>query len=129
MNSYASEHRGSTATTSSTSSVKSAIKSAARRYKEHNQGVQAAWEAYYGVYPAPAAAHPSRRSSEESTSSMESASKGPSTMKKAWSSIKERAVEHHASVNNAYAAYYGDSAVHRQRIEAVKQHDLMHSKA
>lgn len=89
--------------------------------------MQRAWEAYYGVYPAPTPAYPTRRASEETTSSAESASHGPSTMKKAWNAIKDKATEHHESVNNAYAAYYGDASIHRQRNEAMKQYDAAHN--
>ncbi|KIW07267.1 uncharacterized protein PV09_02122 [Verruconis gallopava] len=84
--------------TASISSVKGAMKTVGRLYKEHHEATQAAWEALYGLHPTPAT---SRRASTESTES------NPSSVSKAWSSIKKRAVEHHKGVNNAYMAYYG----------------------
>jgi hypothetical protein len=110
MSAYTSEEkRGSTASALSTSSVKNAFKSAARRYKEHNRSVQAAYESFYGInsYRQTASPAETRRASEESTSSVESAPRRQSSVSKAWDSIKERAHEHHTGVNNAYAAYYG----------------------
>ncbi|PSN74697.1 hypothetical protein BS50DRAFT_627978 [Corynespora cassiicola Philippines] len=41
------------------------------------------------------------------TSSLLSSTKSPSTAKKAWNAVKKHAIEHHKSVNAAYATYYG----------------------
>jgi hypothetical protein len=48
----------------------------------------------------------SRRASVESSTSAKS-DKQHKTMKQIWTSVKKAAIEHHRSVNAAYAACYG----------------------
>lgn len=96
------------------------MKSAARRYKEHNAGVQQAWEAHYGVGVSPVHAPiSSRRVSADSTKSTESSS--PSVISKAWTGIKQHAIEHHHSVNNAFDAVYGDYRVQAKKARVNGQ--------
>lgn len=105
--------------TSSTKSVKNAMKWVAQKYKEHDASVQAAWEVYYG---APATGFSSQAASRKSSADS-NASTSSKPFKKAWTAVKERASEHHQNVNAAFSTYYGDARVHQQRAEAIKQFD------
>lgn len=109
----------------STKSMKNGLKTLAQKYKEHDRNVQNAWEAYYGVgayTPQPAATRNNSSASEQSARS-ESSSTAPSTFKKAVKAVKQHAKEHHASVNAAYASYYGDARVYQHRADEMKAFD------
>jgi hypothetical protein len=106
----------------STKSMKNGLKSLAQKYKEHDRQVQAAWEAYYGVgQAAPTKPFVSRNNSATSEESVRHES-SPSNFQKAVKAVKQRAQEHHRSVNAAYASYYGDTRVYQQRAQATKQY-------
>jgi nitrogen fixation/metabolism regulation signal transduction histidine kinase len=110
------EHRRSSVL--SAKSMKNGFKTLAQKYKEHDRSVQHAWEAYYGagIYTKPAATRNNSSASEDSVRSESS----PSTFQKAVKAVKQHAKEHHASVNAAYASYYGDSRILQQRSEEIK---------
>ncbi|KAF2436880.1 hypothetical protein EJ08DRAFT_5523 [Tothia fuscella] len=94
-------------------SVKSSLKTVAHKYKEHRSASQTAFEAYYGVSQAAPAPYKPATTRNNSSASEDSVNHGssPSSFKKAIKAVKKHAKEHHASVNLAYANYYGDSRV------------------
>jgi hypothetical protein len=105
--------------------MKNGLKSLAEKYKEHDRQVNAAWRAYYGVgyttEPAMASRPSQTRNSSSASEESVRAESSPSTFSKAVKAVKQRAKEHHESVNNAYVAHYGDLRAHQQRGEAMKQ--------
>jgi hypothetical protein len=107
----------------STKSMKNGLKTLAQKYKEHDRQVQLAWEAYYGVGQFAAVKPAATRSNSSASEDSVNHESSPSTFKKAVKAVKQRAREHHASVNAAYASYYGDTRVYQQRALANQQYD------
>jgi hypothetical protein len=82
-------------------SVSKAWKSVKKAAKDHHDGLNAAYATYYGQG---ASSAPTRANSAASVESVQhETQKKPSV----WSKAAQRAKEHHASVNNAYATVYG----------------------
>jgi len=120
------ESSRSSSRSSSTSSINKAWSTIKKAAREHHESVNAAYTTYYGagftgtpsVAPAPRSASlsPSLDSSisvdsieleKEALRMEEERKERESAASKAWKKVKEAAKEHHRSVNQAYAVYYG----------------------
>ncbi|KAF2402963.1 hypothetical protein EJ06DRAFT_315811 [Trichodelitschia bisporula] len=87
-----------------------------QRFAAHHASTQAAYEAYYGAglrsgTMTPRSTSSSSTSSASSTKAVDATAALPQTKdssaRKAWTALKQRAAEHHRSVNAAYGVYYG----------------------
>ncbi|KAF2017141.1 hypothetical protein BU24DRAFT_144184 [Aaosphaeria arxii CBS 175.79] len=102
-----------------TTNTPSFISTLAHKAKAHHDGLNAAFNTYYGgAYGSnPSSQATSRRASHDSVEHKE-----PKEHKsnKTWKSIKKAVVEHHRSMNAAYSAYYGGgSSPNQSRVNST----------